>query len=115
VVVWESGVDGRGRFAGFAGAGCGGSVGGGELPSRGGDVQGQRRQRGEVVTAVPRGRQSGGAAGGRQTALCAGRRTWLAARAIVRTARRDFAGAAGGTGGPRDQGELLRGLALLRA
>src|SRR5262249_41232318 len=111
----EASIDGPTLFSGSTGACCGGSVGGGELPSRGGDGQGQRRQRGEVVTAGPRGRQSGGATGGRQTALCAGRRTELAAQAIVRTARRDLAGAVGGTGGPRDQGELLRGLALLRA
>ena len=35
------------------------------LPGGGGDVRGQRRERGEVVAAVPRDRQCGGAADGR--------------------------------------------------
>src|SRR5512143_4226745 len=87
-------------------------IGRSELSCRGDDVQGQRRQRGEVVTAVPRGRQSGGATGGRQTALCANRRTELAAQALVRATGRDPAGASGGAGGAGDQGQLLRGLAL---
>src|SRR4030095_12492495 len=108
-------IDGTSVLSGSAGTGCGGGWGGDELPPSGRNLQGQCGKRGEVVAAVPRDRQRGGAEGWRPTALRVGRRARLAADALGRAARRHAAGAPGRAGRARDRGELLRGLALLRA
>ena len=85
------------------------------LPGGGGDLRGERCERGEVVAAVPGDGQRGGLQGRRPAALCAGRRARLAAGADRREAGPDVAGARGRAGRARHRGELLRGLALLRA
>src|SRR5690606_26871857 len=85
-----------------------------ELPEGGGHIQGQCCQRCEVVTAVPGDREPGGPADGWQ-ALRAGGGTGLASQALGREAGHHLACAGGGAGRARDRGELLRGVALLRA
>src|ERR1700679_3840675 len=94
---------------------CG--VGGGrwdELPCSGASVRGERGLGGEVVSAASSDGQRGGEQDGRSSSFCAGVGAGLAVGADRREAGPDLAGAGGGAGRSRGEGELLCGLALLR-
>ena len=77
--------------------------------------QGERGECGEVVAAVPCDRQCGSPEARMAAALRGGQRERVAAGAVGREARSHLAGAAGRACRAWAQGELLRGLALLRA
>src|SRR5262245_41758610 len=111
----EASTDGSSLFAGSSRTCCCSNRGRHELPGGSSDLQGQRCQRGEVVAALPRDGERSGAQSWRPAALCAARPAGLAAGAVGGEARHHAACAGCGTGGARDQGELLRRLALLRA
>ena len=71
-------VDAESLFARSSGTRRCGGGGWGELPRSRQDLQGQRRERGEVVATVSRHRQRGGEAGGRRAAQLLGRPARLA-------------------------------------
>ena len=91
------------------------AVAAGESCRTGCDLQGQCGECGEVVATVPGDRERGGAQSRWSAALCAGRRANVAAGAPFREARHHIAGARRGARRAGNQGEPLRGLALLRA